>query len=82
MLTPNGQPIEPPQGEWSRLNCYGPQVVRVGNRYGYADVELRLITPPKFEEAGTFSNGLAVAKIDGKRGLLKPDFTRGDRAAL
>jgi hypothetical protein len=75
LLTPNGQLIEPAEGELSQTNCYGPQIVQVGNKFGYANAELRPITPPKFEKAGTFSNGLAVAKIDGKEGLLKPDGT-------
>jgi hypothetical protein len=75
LLTPDGRPIEPPEGELWQTNCYAPQIVKVGDKFGYADAELRLITPPGFERAGTFSNGLAVAKIDGKAGLLRPDGT-------
>jgi hypothetical protein len=76
LFTHDGQPIEPPEGElWWPDTCSAPHVVKVGDRFGYADAALHPITLPKFEQAGGFANGLAVAKIDGKLGLLKPDGT-------
>ncbi len=74
VLTRDGHPIEPPQGElWGWSETCDARVVKVGDKYGYVDTALRPITPPHFDEARAFSNGFAVAKFEGRYGLLRSD---------
>jgi WG containing repeat len=75
LFTGDGTPIEPTEGKlWYPVSCDLPHIVKVGDKFAYADRNLSLITPPKFDKAGGFAeNRLAAASIDGKFGLLKPD---------
>src|SRR5262249_31159269 len=72
----DGRPIEPADGElWWPAPCDGPHVVKIGDKFAYADRDLHLVTPAKFEQARGFVNGYAAAKFDGKFGLLRPEMT-------
>jgi hypothetical protein len=71
----DGTAVDPSEGQlWWPASCRAPHVVKVGDRFAYADDKLSLITPAKFDKAGGFfENQFAVAGVDGKFGLLKPD---------
>jgi hypothetical protein len=77
LFTGDGKPAEPSQVQlWWPASCDVPYVVKIGDKFAYADRDLSLITLPKFDQAGPFfENRLAVAGLDGKFGLLRPDGT-------
>jgi hypothetical protein len=60
--------------------------VKIGESYGFADAEGRLVVFPRFEYASDFSEGLAPARVGGKWGyidrtgafLIAPRFDRAD----
>jgi WG containing repeat len=75
LFTAEGTPVEPSQGQlWWPASCEVPHVVKVGDKFAYANRDLSLITPPKFDQAGAFfDDRLAAAKVDGKFGMLRRD---------
>ena len=44
--------------------------VRTGGKYGFADMDGKVIIEPSFEDAKSFSNGLAAVKADGYWSLI------------
>lgn len=75
LFSGDGKPVAPPEGQlWWPASCDLPHIVKIGDRFAYADGALSPITPPKFTSTGYFvGDRLAVASIDGKFGLAKPD---------
>ncbi|MFN2596364.1 MAG: WG repeat-containing protein [Pyrinomonadaceae bacterium] len=51
----------------------GLMPVRVGDKYGFADAEGRLVVFPRFDYAGDFGEGLAPVKIKDKWGYVARD---------
>jgi hypothetical protein len=76
MFASGGHLIDLPEGElFGPASCRELYVVKIGDKFGYADAALRLVLPTKFDVAHEFVNGLAVVKLVGKYGLLKRDGT-------
>jgi WG containing repeat len=40
--------------------------VSVGGKYGYIDRSGKMVIPPQFKEAGSFSEGLAIIRLNDK----------------
>lgn len=51
----------------SKLQLVSLQPVRIGEKCGYIDQNNRVIIQPKFDEAYTFSEGLACVQFDNKK---------------
>jgi hypothetical protein len=43
--------------------------VKIGEEYGYVDRAGKIVINPQFAEAGLFTNGIAIVKSSGKKGL-------------
>ena len=46
--------------------------VKIGDKYGYINPKGEIVINPQFDEAGSFSEGLADVKIGGKEGYINP----------
>lgn len=44
--------------------------VKIGERWGFVDNSGKVVIEPKYEEARSFSNGLAAVKMNGKWGFI------------
>jgi hypothetical protein len=81
-FTQDGKSIELDQGQLLGLSCDAPHVFKLGEKFGYADRDLRQTIEPRFEIARPFRDGLATVKIDGKYGLIREDGTWALEAAF
>lgn len=47
-------------------------VFEQNGRYGFRDMDERVVIAPKFEDAGPFSEGVSAVKLNGKYGYILP----------
>ena len=57
-------------GAWLATRSRPLYPVMSGGKYGYIDKSAKVAIPPRFDEGGNFSEGMAVVRMEGKYGYI------------
>ena len=71
----DGSPLQPPDGRLTDAACGAtpPYTLKIGDKFGVVDADLKPIAPVQFDAAVTCGSGARNVKIDGKWGRIGPD---------